>query len=154
MEPLTSPELSSSTAIKAVWEEMTLDSMLRSTTLFFSFPAVSQSVMSAFAARWWMTGRLGATVELRRVNGTLCSSFAPSIFPFKTAVQSTVSLDALFDLSVAYTTNFSLLKTGGRFNGACTTSSSSETSKNTETSVTAGCRARFRLRITCRNGRL
>ena len=82
----------------------------------------------------------------------LVLQFCSQLFPFKTAVQSTASLDALFDLSAAYTTNFSPLKTGGRFFGACTTSSSSETSKNTETSVTAGCRARFRLRITCRNG--
>ena len=120
MEPLTGSELSSSTAIKAVWEEMTLDSMLRSTMLFFSFCAVSQSVMSAFAARWWMTGRPGAVVELSSIKGILCSIFAPSIFPFKVAVQSVFSR-AFCDLSVAYTTNFSPLKTGGGFCGLCIT---------------------------------
>jgi hypothetical protein len=147
MELLIGSELSSSMAIKAVWEEMTLDSMLRSTMLFFSFRAVSQSVMSAFAARWWMTGRLGAGGELLSVKGTLYFSSSPSTFPFKVAVQS-VLLRAFCDFSVAYTTNCSPLKTGGGFCGLCVTLNFFGTSKLTETSVMAGCRARLRLRIT------
>jgi hypothetical protein len=121
MELLIGSELSSSMAIKAVWEEMTLDSMLRSTMLFFSLYSLSQSVMSAFAARWWTTGRLSAAAELSRVKGTLCSCFSPTIFPFKTAVQS-IFLDLPLDLKTAYTTNFSPLNIGGRLCGHCNTS--------------------------------
>ena len=66
----------------------------------------------------WCWG--GAGVELSSVKGILCSIFAPSIFPFKVAVQSVFSR-AFCDLSVAYTTNFSPLKTGGGFCGLCIT---------------------------------